>query len=133
LPIGLVIGRYAFKSIVAIPKAVLVPSVAFLTIIGSYAVHNNLHEVQQMVALGVFGWVAGRLGFTASPIVLGLILGTIAESGFVRGYLIGEARGQPAAEFFTRPLSMAIIAFIVLSLFYPLLMTRLRAKGVRDD
>ena len=59
--------------------------------------------------------------------------GTVAESGFVRGYLIGEARGQPTAEFFTRPLSLAIIAFIVLSLFYPLLMARLRARGTRDD
>ena len=133
LPIGLVIGRYAFKSIVTIPKAVLVPSVAFLTIIGSYAVHNSLHEVQQMVGLGVLGWVLARMGFTASPIVLGLILGTIAESGFVRGYLIGEARGAPAAEFFTRPLSLAIIAFIVLSLFYPLLMSRIRAKGVPNE
>ncbi|MCM2327472.1 MAG: tripartite tricarboxylate transporter permease [Lysobacter sp.] len=133
LPIGLVIGRYAFKSIVTIPKAVLVPSVAFLTVIGSYAVHNNLHEVQQMVALGAFGWVAGRLGFTASPIVLGLILGTIAESGFVRGYLIGEARGAPYAEFFNRPLSIAIIAFIILSLFYPLLMARMRARGVPNE
>ena len=133
LPIGLVIGRYAFKSIVTIPKAVLVPSVAFLTIIGAYAVHNNLHEVQQMVALGAFGWIASRLGFTASPIVLGLILGTIAESGFVRGYLIGQARGEPVAEFFTRPISIAIMVFIVLSLLYPLLMSRTRAKGAVSE
>lgn len=129
LPIGLVIGRYAFKSIVAIPKAVLVPSVAFLTIIGSYAIHNNPHEVQQMVVLGAFAWVAGRLGFTASPIVLGLILGVIAESGFVQGYLIGNAKGNALAEFFTRPISMGIIAFIVLGLLYPLLMARFRPPG----
>jgi putative tricarboxylic transport membrane protein len=129
LPIGLVIGRYAFKSIVSIPKAVLVPSVAFLTIIGSYAVHNNVHEVQQMVALGIFGWLAGRAGFTASPIVLGIILGTIAESGFVRGYLIGNARGEPMAEFFTRPISIGIIAFIALGLAYPYVTARMRARS----
>jgi putative tricarboxylic transport membrane protein len=129
LPVGLVIGRYAFKSIVAIPKAVLVPSVAFLTIIGSYAIHNNPHEVQQMVVLGVFAWVAGRFGFTASPIVLGLILGTIAESGFVQGYLIGNARGNALAEFFNRPISIGIIAFILLGLLYPLLTARFRPPG----
>jgi putative tricarboxylic transport membrane protein len=133
LPIGLVIGRYAFKSIVSIPKAVLVPSVAFLTILGSYAVHNNVHEVQQMVALGIFGWLAGRAGFTASPIVLGLILGTIAESGFVRGYLIGNARGEPVAEFFNRPISLAIIAFIILGLLYPFLTSRMRAQGPTNE
>lgn len=133
LPIGLVIGRYAFKSIVSIPKAVLVPSVAFLTILGSYAVHNNVDEVKQMVALGIFAWVAGRAGFTASPIVLGLILGTIAESGFVRGYLIGNAAGEPVAVFFDRPISIGIIVFILLGLAYPYITTRMRARGPTNE
>jgi putative tricarboxylic transport membrane protein len=120
LPVGLVIGRYAFKSIVSIPKALLVPSVAFLTIIGSYSVNNNTNEVLQMVILGLLAWVLGRFGFTSSPIVLGLILGTIAESGFVQGYLIGNAKGSAVMEFFTRPLSMGIVAFILITLLYPL-------------
>jgi putative tricarboxylic transport membrane protein len=133
LPIGLVIGRYAFKSIVNIPKAVLVPSVAMLTILGSYAVNNNVEQVQQMVTIGIFGWIAARFGFTASPIVLGLILGTIAESGFVQGYLSGNARGQPISEFFTRPISLGIIAFILLGLGYPLLSARMRKRSPSSE
>ncbi len=119
LPAGLVLGRYAFKSIVAIPKAVLVPTVAFLTVIGSFAVHNNPHEVQQMAVLGVLAWCAGRLGFSPSPIVLGLILGSIAERGYVQGNLIGGARGSVLSEFIGRPISIGIMAFIVLGLVYP--------------
>lgn len=126
LPAGLIIGRYAFKSIVAIPKAVLVPSVAFLTIIGSYAIHNNPHEVLQMVGLGIIAWILSRFGFTASPIVLGLILGAIAEAGFVQGYLIGNAKQNVLGEFFGRPISIGIMAFIVLGLLYPVLMKRFR-------
>jgi putative tricarboxylic transport membrane protein len=120
LPAGLVIGRYAFKSIVNIPKSVLVPTVALLTVIGSFAVHNNVHEVQQMALLGVLAWGAARMGFTASPIVLGLILGSIAERGFVQGHLIGGARGSVLGEFLGRPISMGIMAFIVLGLVYPI-------------
>ncbi len=130
LPVGLVIGRYAFKSIVAIPKAVLVPAVALLTIIGSFAVHNNPHEVQQMVVLGVLAWGLTRLGFTVSPIVLGLILGSIAERGFVQGNLIGGARGSVVAEFFARPISMGIIAFILIGLLYPLFVKRRASRLV---
>ncbi len=95
------------------------PSVALLTILGSFAVHNNVHEVQQMVVLGVLAWGLARFGFSASPIVLGLILGAIAERGFVQGHLIGGARGSVLAEFFGRPISLAIIAFIVLGLLWP--------------
>lgn len=120
LPVGLLVGRFAFRSILAIPKAVLVPSVALLTVLGSYAVHNNVHEVQQMVVLGVLAWGVSRMGFSASPIVLGLILGSIAERGYVQGYLIGGARGSVIAEFFARPISLVIIFFIVLGLLWPL-------------
>jgi putative tricarboxylic transport membrane protein len=131
LPIGLVIGRYAFKSIVTIPKAMLVPSVAFLTIIGSYAVHNNGHETQQMVALGVIAWIFGRMGFTASPVVLGLILGSIAETGFVQGWLIGNAAGAPVQGFFARPISIGIMVFILLALVYPALVKYRRLRAAR--
>jgi len=129
LPVGLLIGRFAFRSIIAIPKAVLVPGVALLTVLGSFAVHNNVHEVQQMVVLGVAAWGLGRLGFTASPIVLGLILGSIAERGFVQGHLIGGARGSIAGEFFGRPISIAIIAFIVVGLAWPWWTRRRAARG----
>jgi len=132
LPVGLLIGRFAFRSIVAIPKAVLVPSVALLTVLGSYAVHNNTHEVQQMVVLGAAAWVLARLGFSASPMVLGLILGSIAERGFVQGHLIGGARGSVWAEFFARPISMAIIAFIAFGLVWPWWSAR-RARGAGHD
>lgn len=121
LPIGLLIGRYAFRSIAAFPKAILVPTVAFMTIIGSFAIRNSIYDVIVMVALGAVGWVLDRLGFEPSPIVLGLILGPIAEQGFVQGWTIGQATGNPLAIFFDSPLSLAILVLILLSLTYPLL------------
>ena len=136
LPVGLLIGRFAFRSIIAIPKAVLVPAVALLTVLGSFAVHNNVHEVQQMVVLGVIAWVLSRFGFSASPIVLGLILGSIAERGFVQGHLIGGARGSVWAEFFARPISIGIIAFIALGLLWPWWAVRRHARaraGAADE
>ncbi len=120
LPIGLLIGRYAFKSIVSIPKALLVPSIAFMTVIGTYAIRNNPFDVVVMVVLGVIGWVLSRYGIKPSPIVLGLILGPIAEQGFVQGYLMGNASGSVLGAFFGRPLSLAIIAMVLLSVLYPI-------------
>ncbi len=130
LPVGLVMGRYAYKSIVRVPKSMLVPAVAFLTVLGSFAIHSNVHETQMMVGLGVLAWVLQRYGFAPSPIVLGLVLGQIAEQGFVQSYMIGSATGGVAAMFFGRPISMAIIAFALLTLLYPLLVTLLRRQGL---
>ncbi len=133
LPIGLVVGRYAYKSIIAIPKAALVPTIAFLTVVGSFAIHNSLNDVWVMLGLGAIGWVLNRAGFAPSPIVLGLVLGQIAEQGFVQSYLIGNATNNVAGQFFARPISLVIIAFSVLTLFYPLIAARIGARRARQS
>lgn len=119
LPVGLMIGRFAYGAIVKAPKAALVPIVAFMTVIGTFAIRNSISDIAIMIVLGVIGWVASKRGFSPSPIVLGLILGRIAEQGFVQSWTIGDAIGNLPAQFFGRPLSMAIIALTVLSFFYP--------------
>lgn len=129
LPTGLLIGRYAYSSIVALPKAALAPGVAFMTVIGSFSIQNSLDDTAIMLTLGVVGWVLNRYGFKPSPIVLGLVLGQIAEQGFVQAYLIGNATGNVTGMFFGRPISLAIIAFILVSLLWPLIGPRLALPG----
>ncbi|NNU80501.1 tripartite tricarboxylate transporter permease [Halovulum dunhuangense] len=131
LPVGLLIGRFAFRAIVKAPTAALVASVAFMTIIGSYAIRNNISDVYMMVLLGALGWVLSKRGFAVSPIVLGLILGQIAERGFVQSWTIGTALEDLPGQFFGRPISMVIIAMMLLTFLYPfmpLLKARLRGE-----
>lgn len=125
-PVGLALGRWAYNIVADLPKALLVPTVAFMCVIGSFAIHNNINDVRMMVVLGVFGWLMSRLGFGPSPIVLGLILGSIAEQGLVQGFLIGGATGNVLGMFFGRPISLVIILLILLALAYPLLLRRPR-------
>ena len=119
LPVGLVLGRYAYRSIIAVPKALLVPSIALLTVIGSYAIHGSIDDVIVMFGTGLVGWVLGRFGYAAAPIVLGLILGPLAEQGFVQAWMIGSAQQNLLGMFFGRPISLGIIAVALLTLGYP--------------
>lgn len=131
LPVGLLIGRFAYGAIVRAPKSALVPVVAFMTVIGSFAIRNSISDVMIMIVLGVIGWLASRRGYSVSPMVLGLILGRIAEQGFVQSWTIGAALGDLWGQFFGRPLSLAIIAMTVvtfLSPFLPQLKARLSGK-----
>lgn len=125
LPTGLIVGRYAFRFIANVPKAMLVPLIAFMTIVGSFAIHSNPHDVLVMVVMGLIGWVAARGGYGASPIVLGLVLGQIAEQGFMRAWMIGGARGDFAGQLLlNRPISWGIVALILLTLCLPLMRRR---------
>ena len=127
LPTGLFLGRYAFKAVANVPKSLLAPTIAFLIIIGSFAIHSSEEDAQMMLFLGLASWLFSRAGFSPSPIVLGLVLGTIAEQGFVQTYLIGSASGQLIEMFFGRPISIGIILATVISLLYPIISER-RAK-----
>ncbi|OQM76750.1 tripartite tricarboxylate transporter permease [Manganibacter manganicus] len=120
LPVGLLIGRYAYASIVKVPKAVLAPTVALLTIIGSFAIHSNVEDAQLMVGLGILAWFLSRYGFQPSPIVLGLVLGSIAEQGFVQTWLIGNASGRLPEMFFGRPISIGIVVAALITLVFPI-------------
>ncbi len=128
LPIGLLLGRYAYRSIIAVPKALLVPAIAVLTVIGSYAIQSNIDDVFIMLGVGVIGWLLGRAGFGAAPIVLGLILGPLAEQGFVQAWMIGSASDNLLGMFFGRPISLAIIAVALITLFYPVISRRRERK-----
>ncbi len=128
LPVGLLIGRYAFEAVASIPKPTLAAGVAFLTVVGSFAVHNNPHDVVVMAVLGVMGWVLNRYGVQPSPIVLGIVLGPIAEQGFVQAYLIGNAQQNVWGMFFGRPISVVIIFIALLTLAYPLVVQALSER-----
>lgn len=130
LPAGLLIGRYAFRAVVNIPKPLLTPTVALLIVIGSFAIHSNEADSQMMVMLGIASWLFIRAGFSPSPIVLGLVLGQIAEQGFVQTYLIGNASERLTEMFFGRPISIGIIIAAIITLMYPIIAER-RARKKR--
>ena len=134
LPLGLLMGRYAYKSLLKVPKQVLIPIIIFLTIIGSYSIQNNILNVYFMFFFGLIGWVLNRAGFKASPIVLGLVLGQIAEQGFVQAYIIGNAQGSIVANYFARPISFVLVLLIIISLFLPAVKKLYkRRKGIVND
>ncbi|WP_281242079.1 tripartite tricarboxylate transporter permease [Lentibacillus persicus] len=75
--------------VLSIPAPYLAPSIVFLTIIGSYAIRNNFLDVALLIGFGLLAYVMKNAGFNPAPIVLGLILGPIAERGLAQSMLLG--------------------------------------------
>ena len=127
---GLPSGRWIYKTVVNIPARVLVPSILLLTVVGSYAIRSNAMDVIVMFICGILGYILRELEFNAGPIVLGLILGPIAEKGFVQGLIIGNSisTDMPWLIFFTRPLCIVLIVLSLLSACWPLFRTMMSKK-----
>lgn len=73
-----------------------------------------------------------QLEIDSGAVVLGLILGPIAEEGFVQALLMSKALPMPWTIFFTRPLSILLIALSALSLFWPLI-SKQKAKHLERE
>lgn len=103
-------------------------TVLVFCLVGTYATTNNLFTVGIMLAFGVIGLVLKRCGIPASPIVLGLILGPLAESNLRRSLLIDGPAGLVNKPISATLLTLAIIA-IFAALMTPLLQRRRAARA----
>ncbi|HLT01223.1 MAG TPA: tripartite tricarboxylate transporter permease, partial [Geminicoccaceae bacterium] len=68
-------GVRVFAKIVECPRAILIPLIVVLAVVGAYAVQNSIADVYWMLAFGILGYFLKMYGFEMGPIILGVILG----------------------------------------------------------
>jgi len=105
------VGAGFFLRIVVVPKAVLIPVVLVLCVIGAYALNNIMANVWVLLIFGLFGYLLVKLGFPLAPLILGVILGDQIEVNLVRAIMTDS---NPWL-FLTRPISGTLIALAVIS------------------
>ena len=81
-----------FAQILAIPYSYLGPIIMMLALIGTYGDQMSATSVQIMVLAGILGLVVRACHLNSAAIVLGLVLGSMCEQNFSRGYLMARAR-----------------------------------------
>jgi len=79
-----------------------------------------------MAALGIMMYFLERFGFSAAPLVLGLILGPMAEQQFRRALAISQG---DLTVFVTHPISLTLLLIGVLLVVVPVLLRRRRAAS----
>jgi putative tricarboxylic transport membrane protein len=125
-----VIGTYAGKGLVRMfvntPRTAMAAIVAVLCSLGAYANNTSINDIFLAFFFGVLGIIMQALGFPTSPLVLGLILGgDLLDIQFRRALMAGKGSIAP---FFTRGISIALIVFIVVVLFFQYAWPRITGK-----
>ncbi len=132
LPLGLLLGKGVARLMQKVKVQTMAPVIIFLSMVGSYSIYNNLGDVYTMVATGIVAHVLRKAGFQPGPIVLGLILGPIAEQGLLQSLLLGRARGSMLMVFFARPISVVLIVLTVVSILAPILVQIRDRRALRQ-
>lgn len=106
-----------------VPQAVLFPVIIMLCVVGSYALNSSMTDVWVFLGMGIIGYGLVRTGYPLLPLVLGLILGRMAESQFRAAYSLG---GDSLAGFLERPIALFFFAVAAFSLGMSLYSARKR-------
>lgn len=121
-PMGLFIAKYMSR-ILFIPRSLMAGVIAALCMLGTYTMTNNIFDPFIALFFGVVGYLLSIGGIPLSPLILGLILGSMVESNLQQALVI--SRGS--FNFLYKELAtLTILLLCALSLAYPFLL-RLRA------
>ena len=119
-------GRYlmpVFVKITHIPQKLLTSLLMIICCAGAFAIANSIFELRIMLIFGIVAYFMNKLGFPPVPIVLGMVLGPIAESNLRNALTM--SRGSWLI-FVQRPICLA---FIILTFVLVILLKRTNKKN----
>ena len=115
--------------ILKVPYALLFPLILLFCLIGAYSLSNSAVDLLIMVGFGVIGYLMKKLRYDAAPLVLGMVLGPLMETGLRQSLILSN--GSPTI-FFTRPLAATLMAIAAALLVSPLVLRRRPAEGLEE-
>jgi len=111
--------------LLATPRALLMPTVAVLCVIGSFALRNNFFDVYVMLFFGFIGLAMRWLDMPVVPLLLALVLGSQLEENL--RVALTSSQGE-IAIFFTSPISLGFLILSLLSILWSLRTARLNRR-----
>jgi putative tricarboxylic transport membrane protein len=124
---GIAISRYS-RFVMDIPEYYMAAGITVLAVFGTYSVQNSFSDVFVMMGLGITMFFAAKIGFSPSPVVLGIILGPIAETNFLQGQIIAQVGEGMMPYFFGGALNITLVSIVLLSVVYSIYSERKNKK-----
>ncbi|MGB3484586.1 MAG: tripartite tricarboxylate transporter permease [Mycobacterium sp.] len=110
-------------------QTLLVPLLLVFITVGSFTESFRFEDIMLMVVVGLVAFAAERMSWPVAPMLIGLVLGKLAEANF---FLSNNIYGDPSA-WMTRPIVMILAVIAVISLASPLIRYYRGKKSARTD
>lgn len=115
-----------FARLTSVRAGILVPAILVISLFGAYATTHHVGDVITAVVFGFLGYAMKRYGYSRATFLIGFVLGDLVE----RNYLLSMRLF--GLDFLSRPITMGLIAFVVVIFSIPLL-KRLWRRAVGPD
>ena len=124
---GISCSKY-FARISVLSNEVIVPYILIFSLIGSFAIRNSFIDVVLTCFFGFLGYIMNRLGYNSIPLILGLVLGEMAEKNFRRALILSDGSYD---IFYSSWIARILLVISIFSLIYPYVKLGLHRLGLR--
>ncbi len=107
--VGMTLAKQVVK-VLRIPAPIFMPIVGVLCIIGSYSLGINIWNLYLMLPVGIISYFLAEMGYPIAPLVIGVILGPMADENLRRALMVSQGSFLPML---TRPVSLALVLIIL--------------------
>ena len=114
--LGGMVATRIFAQVLRVPQVMMAPMIVALMCLGLYTVNNSQFELFLMIGFGIFGYVLMKMQFPLPPMILGVILGGMAEENLRTALLISRGDWW---HLLASPISKGIAALVVLVILVP--------------
>ncbi|MGH6946075.1 MAG: tripartite tricarboxylate transporter permease [Kiloniellales bacterium] len=105
----------AFIILMRIPMYAMASVILAYCAIGVFSLNNSLFDIWVLLGFGLLGYGMTRCGFPLTPMILGVVLGSLAETNLSRSL----ATSSDLTLFFTRPWALFFLLLSVFSIVFP--------------
>ena len=95
-----------YAHITRIPFELLACIVLTFCTAGAYSTNNSVYDVYYIFIFGIIAYFLRRMNFQLVPVLLGIVLGPLAETNFRRALILSDGS---LSIFVTRPISLAFL------------------------
>ncbi len=119
-------GMRLFVRLLRIPKHILLPVIIALCVVGAFGLNNRVFDAWSLFFFGLLGYGLEKFKFPLSPLILGFILGPIAETNLRRGLMMTQGSFIP---FLTKPVAGVFLLIAFVSVVWSIYKERQKAAG----
>jgi len=115
-------------TVLKVPEKILLPIIATLCVVGTYALRNTFFDTAIMFCFGLLGYFMNKYDFPVVPMLLAIILGPNLETQLRMSLIISQ--GDPLI-FITHPISLVFILIALVSFTSPIVRPWLKKKKMK--
>jgi putative tricarboxylic transport membrane protein len=108
-----------------IPRPLLYAGILIFATLGAYGLRNSWFDLALLYIVGVIGFLMRRFDIPVAPVLVGMILGPLAEQQFRRALSISQG---DLTVFVSHPISATVFAITALVLVGPPIYRRFVAR-----